>query len=73
MVLEDLFVDMLIQSLNINNSIERVNLKQIKVKEEILKKFADAKLKSVKFVFSRDLVPSNASEIISGNRGIILQ
>jgi Ran GTPase-activating protein (RanGAP) involved in mRNA processing and transport len=69
------FVDMIIQAININNSIERVNLKNNKIKEEDLKKFVDAvsKLKNVKFLFSRDMVPSNASEIISGNRGIILQ
>ena len=69
------FVDMIIQAININTSIERVNLKQNKIKEEDLKKFGDAvaKLKNVKFLFSRDMVPSNAHEIISGNRGIILQ
>ena len=69
------FVDMIIQAININTSIERVNLKQNKIKEEDLKKFAEAvsKLKNVRFLFSRDMVPSNAHEIISGNRGIILQ
>ena len=69
------FVDMIIQAININTSIERVNLKQNKIKEEDLKKFGEAvaKLKNVKFLFSRDMVPSNAHEIIGGNRGIILQ
>ena len=69
------FVDMIILAININTSIERVNLKQNKIKEEDLKKFVDAvsKLKSVKILLSRDMVPSNAHEIISGNRGIILQ
>ena len=69
------FVDMIIQAININTSIERVNLKQNKIKEEDLKKFVEAlsKQKNVKFLFSRDMVPSNAHEIISGNRGIILQ
>ena len=69
------FVDMIIQAININTSIERINLKHNKIKEEDLVKFVDAasKLKNVKFLFSRDMVPSNASEIISGHRGIILQ
>ena len=69
------FVDMIIQAININTSIERVNLKQNKIKEEDLKKFGEAvaKLKNVKFLFSRDMVPSNSHEIIGGNRGIILQ
>ena len=69
------FVDMIIQAITINTSIERVNLKNNKIKEEDLKKFVDAvsKLKNVKFLFSRDMVPKNASEIIGRNRGIILQ
>ena len=69
------FVDMIIQAININTSIEKVNLKHNKIKEEDLKKFVDttAKLKNVKFYFSRDMVPKNANEIIGRNRGIILQ
>ena len=66
------FVDMIIQAININTSIERINLKNNKIKEEDLKKFANAS-KNVKFLFSRDMVPTNASEIISGHRNIILQ
>ena len=68
-------IDMIIQLINSNNTLERVNLKQNKIKEEDLKKFVDAtaKRKGIKVVFSRDMVPCNASEIISGNRGIILQ
>jgi Ran GTPase-activating protein (RanGAP) involved in mRNA processing and transport len=69
------FVDMIIQAININTSIERINLKNNKIKEEDLKKFVDAvtKLTNVKFIFSRDMVPKNASEIIGRNRGIILE
>ena len=69
------FVDMVIQSVNMNNSIEKVNLKQNEIKIEDLEKFVEAttKLKNVKFIFSRDLMPENASNIIKGNKNIALQ
>ena len=69
------FTDMIIQAIDLNDSIEKINLKQNKIKEDDLKKYAEAvsKQKNVKIFFSRDMVPSNASQIISGNRGIILQ
>ena len=70
------FVGMIIDSLNKNKSIERVNLKQNKISEDDLKKFVDAatKIKTIKFIFSRDMVPSNANEIIGqGNKNIVLQ
>ena len=69
------FVDMVIQALNANNSIEKVNLKQNNIKIEDLEKFVEVtnKLKHVKFIFSKDLLPENASEIIKGNKNILLQ
>ena len=69
------FVDMVIQALNANNSIEKVNLKQNNIKIEDLEKFVEVtnKLKHVKFIFSKDLLPENANEIIKGNKNILLQ
>ena len=69
------FVDMVIQAVNMNNSIEKVNLKHNNVKIEDLEKFIDCtnKIKHVKFIFSRELMPENANQIIKGNKNIILQ
>ena len=69
------FVDMVIQAVNMNNSIEKVNLKQNSIKIEDLEKFVDVtnKLKHVKFIFSKDLMPENASQIVKGNKNILLQ
>ena len=69
------FVDMIIQSLNINNSIEKVNLKQNQINSEDFDKFVDItnKLKHVKIIFSKDLVPENANQIAKGNKNILLQ
>ena len=68
-------VDMIIQTLNVNTSIEKINLKQNDIKEDILKKFVDtaSKLKNVKIIFSKDKVPNNAIDIIGGNKNIQLQ
>jgi hypothetical protein len=75
MTILNYLVDMIIQTLNANSSIERINLKQNNIKEDELKKFADAagNLKNVKFLFSKDKIPSNAIEIIGGNKNILLQ
>ena len=69
------FVDMVIQAVNMNNSIEKVNLKHNNIKIEDLEKFIDCtnKIKHVKFIFSRELMPENANQIIKGNKNIILQ
>ena len=69
------FVDMIIQALNMNNSIEKINLKQNNIKSEDLEKLVDitTKLKHVKFIFSRELLPENSTQIIKGNKNIILQ
>jgi len=69
------FVDMVIQAVNMNNSIEKVNLKQNNIKIEDLEKFIEVtnKLKHVKFIFSKDLMPENANQIVKGNKNIILQ
>ena len=69
------FVDMVIQALNANNSIEKINLKQNNIKQEDLEKFVDVtnKLKHVKIILSKDLLPENYSEVIKGNKNIILQ
>ena len=67
------FVDMIIQALTINDSIDKINFKQNSIKEDELKKFADQKLKNVKIILSKDKVPNNASEIISGFKNIVLQ
>ena len=69
------FVDMVIQAVNMNNSIEKVNLKQNIIKIEDLEKFSEVttKLKHVKFIFSKDLMPENANQIVKGNKNIILQ
>ena len=69
------FVDMIIQSLNVNNSIEKINLKQNQIKQEDFDKFVEVtnKLKHVKFIFSKDLVPENAIQIAKGNKNILLQ
>ena len=69
------FVDMIIQSLNVNNSIEKINLKQNTIKQEDFDKFVEVtnKLKHVKFIFSKDLVPENANQIAKGNKNILLQ
>ena len=72
---QNYFVDMVIQTLNANSSIEKINLKQNIIKEEELKKFVDAesKLKNVKIILSKDKVPDNATDIIGGNKNIVLQ
>ena len=72
---QNYFVDMVIQTLNANHSIEKINLKQNIIKEEELKKFveAESKLKNVKIILSKDKVPDNAMDIIGGNKNIILQ
>ena len=74
MAFQPYFVDMILQTLGINTSIEKVNFKQNIIKEDELKKFVEAvsKLK-VKIILSKDKVPDNASEIISGNKNIELQ
>ena len=68
-------IDMVIQTLIANNSIEKINLKQNNIKEDELKKFIDAssKIRNVKILLSKDKVPANASELIAGNKNIILQ
>ena len=68
-------IDMVIQTLSANTSIEKINLKQNIIKEDELKKFIDAasKLRNVKILLSKDKVPDNASELIAGNKNIILQ
>lgn len=70
-----MLIDMLIQTLIVNNSIERINLKQNPIKENELKKFVDASLKlnDKKIIFSKDKMPNNASELLAGNKNIILQ
>ena len=69
------FIDMIIQALNMNDSIEKVNLKQNNIKIEDLEKLVNVtvKLKNVKFIFSRELLPENANQIIKGNKNIVLQ
>ena len=71
---QNYFVDMVIQTLKVNSSIEKINLKQNSIKEEELKKFVEAasELKNVKILISRDKVPSNAMEIV-GNKNIVFQ
>ena len=66
------FVDLIIQALNANPSIEKINLKQNIFKEEELKKFVNA-TSNAKIIFSKDKLPSNAMEIIGGNKNIIVQ
>ena len=75
MTLLPFFVDMIIQAINVNNSLERINLKQNIIKEDILKKFVDvaSKSKNIKIIFSKDKLPDNAIEIIGGNKNILLQ
>ena len=70
-----MLIDMLIQTLIVNSSIERINLKQNAIKENELKKFVDAssKLNDKKIIFSKDKMPNNASEILAGNKNIIIQ
>ena len=72
---QNYFVDMVIQTLKVNSSIEKINLKQNSIKEEELKKFVEAasELKNVKILISRDKVPSNAMEIVGGNKNIVFQ
>ena len=67
-----IFVDMIIQALNANPSIEKINFKQNTIKEEELKKFVNA-TSNAKIIFSKDKLPSNAMEIIGGNKNIIIQ
>ena len=70
-----MFVDMIIPTLMTNKSIEKVNLKKNQINAEDLKKFVDASatMKNIKIIFSRDKVPDNASEILAGNKCIVLQ
>ena len=72
---QNYFVDMVIQTLKVNSSIEKINLKQNSIKEEELKKFVEAasELKNVKILISRDKVPINAMEIVGGNKNIVFQ
>ena len=72
---QNYFVDMVIQTLKVNSSIEKINLKQNNIKEEELKKFVEAAsdLKNVKILISRDKVPNNAMEIVGGNKNIVFQ
>ena len=69
------FVEMIMPTMITNKSIERINLMKSEISAENLKKFVDASaaLKNVKIIFSRDKVPENASEIIAGNKCIVLQ
>ena len=69
------FTDLAIQAITTNTSIEKINLKGNKIKADDLKKYVEAvsKLKNVKIILSKDMVPKNAAEIISGNRSILLQ
>ena len=69
------FTDLVIQAISSNTSIEKINLKSNKIKADDLKKYVEAisKLKNIKIILSKDMVPKNAAEIISGNRSILLQ
>jgi Ran GTPase-activating protein (RanGAP) involved in mRNA processing and transport len=71
----EMLIGMFIQTLTANNSIETINLKQNVIKEDELKQFVNAssKLNNVKIIFSKDKVPNNASEMLAGNKNIILQ
>ena len=72
MTILSFFLDMIIQALNANASIEKINLKQNIFKGEELKKFVNA-VSNAKIIFSKDKLPSNAMEIIGGNKNIIVQ
>ena len=75
MILLPLIVDLIIQAINVNKSLERINLRQNIIKEDILKKFVDvtSKSKNIKIIFSKDKLPDNAIELIGGNKNILLK
>ena len=75
MTFEAYFVPMIIQALNINNSIETIDFRQNDISEDELRKLCEAtnKLKRPKLIFSVNKVPEGAMDIIGDNNFIVLQ
>jgi Ran GTPase-activating protein (RanGAP) involved in mRNA processing and transport len=75
MELQPYFIGMVIKALTDNPTIEKINLKENKLKDEELKQLSTgiANLKNKKIILSKNKISPYANDIINGNKNIILQ